>query len=73
MALYAEIEDMVTIGAYQGGGSEYDLAVKAMPLIRAFLDQPIERREDFDDTVAALKELCRRIARMRQGGAGAAT
>jgi flagellum-specific ATP synthase len=73
MALYAEIEDMVTIGAYQGGGSEYDLAVKAMPLIRAFLDQPIERREDFDDTVAALKELCRRIARMRQGGAGATT
>lgn len=70
MALYAEVEDMVAIGAYQGHGGEHDLAIQAMPHIQAFLDQPIDHGESFASTVAAMKALYRKIANLSQGGGG---
>jgi flagellum-specific ATP synthase len=61
MSLYAEIEDLVTVGAYQGGDADCDTAVAAMPLIREFLSQRIEQRTDFDDARQRLVELVERI------------
>jgi len=64
LALYAEIEEMVNIGAYSGGGNEeYDLAVRMLPEIRRFLAQGIGERADFEKTKAALKALHRSMGR----------
>jgi len=68
LALYGEIEDMVSIGAYQAGSREYDAAIKAMPLVRAFLAQSLQRREDFPTAVAAIKDLHRQIAPLKSDG-----
>ena len=61
MALHAQIEDMLNIGAYQSGASaEYDLAAECIGPIREFLRQDIAERCEFDETVAALERLSRR-------------
>lgn len=67
LAQYADIEELLNIGAYQSGGNaEYDLAIKAMPAIRQFLAQDIAERADMTATLSALKELCRQIERENQ-------
>ena len=71
MVLFGEIEALVAIGAYrQGVSSEYDLAIKAMPLIRGFLSQPVNEPSEFGKTLAALKELQRQIQGLRQRVSG---
>ncbi|MFB3890499.1 MAG: FliI/YscN family ATPase [Phycisphaerae bacterium] len=66
IALYSEIEDLVNIGAYQGGANaEYDAAIKAMPLIRGFLAQSIAEPSSLDQTLASLKDLQRQIMLFR--------
>ncbi|MFA6134524.1 MAG: FliI/YscN family ATPase [Phycisphaerae bacterium] len=66
MALYDEIEDMVTIGAYQAGANaDYDLALVAMPMIRAFLRQGINEADGLEKTIATLLDLHRQLARMK--------
>jgi FliI/YscN family ATPase len=61
MALHAEIEDLLNIGAYQGGSNaEHDLAVQSIGAIRNFLCQPIGERADFAQAVASLKRLAQR-------------
>lgn len=58
IAGHEEIEDMVSIGAYQKGTSaEHDLAVNMMPIIRRFLTQRTDRRADFRETRQGLIDL----------------
>jgi flagellum-specific ATP synthase len=65
IALYGDIEELVNIGAYKvGANREYDRAVQALPMIRAFLAQGITERADFQQTLRGLKELHRRILRI---------
>ncbi|MCD6364382.1 MAG: FliI/YscN family ATPase [Planctomycetes bacterium] len=67
VAVYNDIEELVHLGAYQRGASgEYDLAIQAMPLIRTFLAQPIDRKAEFADTRAGLIELHGRIEQMKE-------
>jgi len=64
LALYAEIEEMVNIGAYKpSGDGEYDLAVRMLPEIRRFLAQGIGEHADFEKTKAALMSLHRSMGR----------
>ena len=43
MAVYRDIEDMLTIGAYKmGANADCDLAIRSMPKIRELLAQRIE-------------------------------
>ena len=67
MSLHAEIEDLVSIGAYQSGASAAaDLAVEMMPEIRRFLAQDIAERAEFAAAKAsllALREAIRRQSR----------
>ena len=62
IAAYEQIEDLVNIGAYRAGSNEtFDLAIRAMPWIRAFLEQPVDQPVGFDRTRADLNELAERI------------
>lgn len=62
ISLYSQVEELVNLGAYRRGANvEYDRAIDAMPRIREFLAQPIERGADFADTRRALAHLCRRV------------
>ncbi|MBC8373843.1 MAG: flagellum-specific ATP synthase FliI, partial [Planctomycetes bacterium] len=63
-ALYHEIEDMVSIGAYRKGNSrQFDSAVEAMPLMRQFTAQSAFDCPEIKlpQTVEALLGLCDRI------------
>jgi flagellum-specific ATP synthase len=67
LALYAEVEDVVSIGAYKAGSSaDYDLAIAAMPMIRRFFAQPILQGAEFSRTLAMLEELHRNIVQLQQ-------
>ncbi|MCL2701631.1 MAG: FliI/YscN family ATPase [Phycisphaerae bacterium] len=58
LALYAEIDELIRIGAYQNGASaEHDAAVAAMPRLREFLSQAIHEHWPLERTEAALCEL----------------
>jgi len=71
MAVYEDVEELLRIGAYQGGANpETDLAIKAMEMIREFLDQPMDEPAEFDATGKALKELHERILREKLRPAG---
>jgi FliI/YscN family ATPase len=72
MALYAEVEEIVSIGAYQAGNAEHDLAIAAMPLAREFLAQGIEESTPLEKTVAAMDELVRRVAMLAADAPAAA-
>lgn len=62
IALYSEIEDLVTIGAYQSGANvEYDLAIKSMPLINNFLAQAVGEHSGFALTCQGIKDLQRQV------------
>ena len=67
IARYQEVEDVVSIGAYEAGtNAQYDLAIRMMPLIRPFLAQRIDEPADFEKTRARLTELHRQITSARQ-------
>lgn len=58
MATYAEIADLIQIGAYKPGASpQVDRAVQLMPAIRQFLRQKVDERSSFSDTLKALDNL----------------
>ncbi|MDR3091288.1 MAG: flagellar protein export ATPase FliI [Clostridiales bacterium] len=58
MAVYADAEDLINIGAYvAGSSSEIDDAVKRYPEIRKLIMQDIMEKADFDATVADLKRI----------------
>lgn len=62
LAVWADIEDMVNIGAYaKGTNPRFDLAVEMKPHVDAFLCQKIGECASPDDTRAALLALHARI------------
>ena len=67
VAVYSDIEELVHLGAYQGGVSgEYDLAVGAIGMIREFLAQPIDEAADFGRSRSELLRLHERIEEMKR-------
>ncbi len=73
MTLYGQVEDMVGIGAYRPGASlDFDLAIRAMPLIRAFLTQGISEQEALENTHGKLLGLHQQIMDIRASLEGAA-
>jgi flagellum-specific ATP synthase len=58
LAVYAEAEDLVNIGAYrQGSNPRIDLALRYIERINAFLRQGVQEKVDFDETVKRLQGL----------------
>ncbi|HAU36554.1 MAG TPA: EscN/YscN/HrcN family type III secretion system ATPase [Phycisphaerales bacterium] len=67
LALYAEVEDLVNVGAYKNGANaDYDRAIQAVGEIRDLLAQPVERAADYDETAARVVELAERFGRGRE-------
>ncbi len=55
LAAHARSEDLVRIGAYKAGtDEELDRAMRAMPLLREFLEQGSMERVTMEDTIARL-------------------
>ena len=58
MATYAEVEDLIRIGAYAKGTSpQVDRAVELMPAVEVFLKQQVGERTAFAETQAALERI----------------
>lgn len=58
MATYAEVEDLIRIGAYAKGTSpQVDRAVELMPAVEVFLKQMVGERTPFAETEAALERI----------------
>jgi len=71
MAVWAEIEDLVNIGAYAAGTNpEFDLAIRMRPAIEAFLRQGVNERADFAPALDALLRLSAEIERHERPAAG---
>jgi flagellum-specific ATP synthase len=55
LAAHARSEDLIRIGAYKPGADEdLDRAIRAMPAMRAFLEQDSQERISLEDTVERL-------------------
>ncbi len=58
MAEYAEMEDMINIGAYTAGSSpRIDLAIRLMPAIRTFLQQAVHDGQNIEASFTQMLEL----------------
>jgi flagellum-specific ATP synthase len=58
MATYAEVQDLIRIGAYvRGANAQVDKAIELMPRVEAFLKQDIGQRSSMDQTRAGLFQL----------------
>jgi flagellum-specific ATP synthase len=58
LAAHARSEDLIRIGAYKAGtDDDLDRAVRAMPLLREFLEQGSRERVTIEDTVARLNSM----------------
>lgn len=58
LATYAEVQDLIRIGAYVRGSSpQIDKAIELMPRIEKFLKQDIGERSTFEQTQAALLQV----------------
>ena len=58
MAVYADAEDLVNIGAYvKGSSADIDIAVEKNPAIRAFLTQAVDEKINFDETLEMMNEI----------------
>lgn len=58
LATYAELEDLIQIGAYQAGTSpRVDTAVRLMPQIEQFLQQELGEASSFSQTLQRLQSL----------------
>lgn len=58
MSLYQENADLISIGAYKTGSNpELDDAISRMPAINDFLQQPVDVKVEFSDTVDIIKEI----------------
>ncbi len=61
LSTWAEIEDLVNIGAYAAGSNaEFDLVIRMRPEIESFMQQGMHDGYDFDASRAALLALSRR-------------
>lgn len=67
LAVWADIEDLVNIGAYVAGTNvDYDLAVRMKPRVDEFLQQGITDKTPFEETRAAVLALGKDIAVTRE-------
>ncbi len=58
MAVYAEAEDLINVGAYaKGTSADIDLAIEKIGEINAFLQQDIEEKAGMEQTLARLAEI----------------
>jgi flagellum-specific ATP synthase len=58
LATHRDAEDLIQIGAYaRGSSATIDEAIAWLPLITAFLRQPLDQRASFEESVAALAGL----------------
>ena len=58
LASYVRSEDLIRVGAYQKGADpELDQAVNALPALLEFLQQRVEDRAPFNDTLTKLAGL----------------
>jgi flagellum-specific ATP synthase len=58
LAAHARSEDLIRIGAYKAGtDDDLDRAMRAMPLLREFLEQGSRERVSMEDTVARLNAM----------------
>jgi len=58
LATYAEVEDLIRIGAYAKGTSpQVDKALELMPLVDGFLKQELEEHPAYEETRAALERI----------------
>ena len=62
LAAYKKNEDLINIGAYVSGADPVtDQAIKFMPQINEFLQQKVDEKTTYEETVAALINLGRQI------------
>jgi flagellum-specific ATP synthase len=58
LAAYARSEDLIRIGAYKAGTDEdLDRAMRAMPLVREFLEQRSDERVTMQESISQLKAM----------------
>ncbi len=58
LATHREAEDLIQIGAYaRGSSAAIDEAIAWLPLVTAFLRQPLDQRASYEESVAALQGL----------------
>lgn len=58
MSLYQENSDLISIGAYKSGSNpDLDEAINRMPAVNEFLQQSVDVKVDFDDTVKQISEI----------------
>jgi flagellum-specific ATP synthase len=58
LAAHARSEDLIRIGAYKTGTDEdLDRAIRAMPLLRAFLEQGSDERVTMQESIARLNAM----------------
>jgi flagellum-specific ATP synthase len=58
LATYAEVLDLIRIGAYVKGSSpQVDKAIELMPLVERFLKQDVGERSDFGQTRAMMFQI----------------
>ncbi len=67
LSLYAEVEDMVNIGAYAPGSNpDYDLAIAMRPAILELLQQSPENHVNFETARSQLLELAGQVEQQRR-------
>ena len=60
MALYAQAEDLINIGAYvKGSNAKIDQAIAVIDKLQVFLRQGIDEKAGFNETVAAMHSIVR--------------
>jgi flagellum-specific ATP synthase len=70
LAKHAEVEDLVSLGAYRAGSdARIDEALALAPRLQAFLAQPRGERVDLAASVAALRAALAASAAPASGGA----
>ncbi len=58
MATYAEVQDLIRIGAYvRGSNAQVDKAIELMPRLEKFLKQDVGERSNYEQTRQALFQL----------------
>ncbi len=67
LAVWADIEDLVNVGAYSAGTNvEFDVAFKMKPAISEFLKQPMKERATWKETREGLLQLADEIRSLRE-------
>ena len=58
MSTYADVQDLIRIGAYTRGTSpQIDKVIELMPAVNSFLQQTIHERRTLAETFAAMQRL----------------